>query len=79
MRKKYFKDNSGSTAVFDPIGTDNGKCEFYIIWHGGCFLHKLTMHFRAERTWDDHTGNTDCGYYVNCPMPWGGIKRIYVY
>ena len=79
MKKKYFKDNDGNTVVFDPIGTDNGKCEFYIVWRGGYFLHKLKMYFREERTLDDHMGNTECGYYVNSPMPWGETKRIYVY
>ena len=41
--------------------------------------HVLKMYFRHERTWDDHMGNTPCGYYVNLPLPNGTTKRAYLH
>ncbi len=40
-------------------------------------VHHLKVHYRPERTWNDHMGNTPCGYYVNLPLPFGCGKRRY--
>lgn len=42
-------------------------------------LHYLSVYYRHERTWDDHMGNTPCGYYVNLPLPNGKRVRVYMY
>ena len=56
------------------IGTDAGKA--YILINDT--EHELKMYFRNERTWNDHMGNTPCGYYVNLPFPDGTKKRAYL-
>lgn len=40
--------------------------------------HCLQVYYRHERTWDDHMGNTPCGFYVNVPLPTGETKRVYM-
>ena len=40
----------------------------------------LKMYYRPEKTWDDHMGNTPCGYYVIVPIPTSkGKERKRVY
>ena len=41
--------------------------------------HRLKVKYRPERTWNDHMGNTPCGYYVTLPMPGGSHRRAYLY
>ena len=41
--------------------------------------HHLKTYYRPERTWDDHMGNTPCGYYVNLPISKGRTKRVYIH
>ena len=40
--------------------------------------HTLKVYYRHERTWDDHLGNTPCGYYVIVPLG-TERKRWYFY
>ena len=42
-------------------------------------IHKLSVYYRHERTWDDHMGNTPCGYFCIVPLPTGERKRVYMY
>lgn len=58
---------------------ENGKVTVYVwnMWH--CSEHHLKVYYRHERTWDDHMGNTECGYYVNLPLPFCcGTRRYYL-
>lgn len=42
--------------------------------------HYLKVDYRPERTWDDHMGNTPCGYYVTIPFrQTGERKRVYIF
>ena len=54
---------------------------FVEVWNEwNYFQHKLKAYYRHERTWDDHMGNTPCGYYVNVPIPFSKKKRrMYIY
>lgn len=53
---------------------EDGKVFVYVDYA----LHHLKVYYRPERTWDDHLGNTPCGYYVNAPLPSGKRKRVYL-
>lgn len=55
-----------------------GKTWVYV--HGMYYYkeHYLSVYYRDERTWDDHMGNTPCGYYCLVPMPNGKKKRVYI-
>lgn len=58
---------------------EDGKVTVHVWNTWNYFRHKLKVHFRPERTWDDHMGNTPCGYYVNLPLPFNcGVKRVYI-
>lgn len=60
-------------------GTYKGKASV-MVWNScESYSHNLKMHYRSERTWDDHMGNTSCGYYVNLPLPNGKKCRCYLY
>lgn len=65
--------------TIDFNGYENGYA--YISVYSGFWYskeHKLKMHYRQERTWDDHLGNTESGYYVNIKFPYGyGTHRVY--
>ena len=75
---KRFKIDGASYAV-EMIGYSDSKAEIYL-YRNGHFLsrHELTMYYRQERTWDDHMGNTPCGYYVNVPIR-GSKRRVYLF
>lgn len=47
----------------------------------GCWsrILELSVYYRPERTWDDHMGNTPCGYFCNIPLPTGERKRVYMF
>ena len=45
-------------------GWDRSTAEVLV----GDKIHSLKTHYRHERTWDDHMGNTPCGYYTNVPV-----------
>ena len=55
----------------------NDKTKYMVIINDT--IHELKMYFRHERTWDDHMGNTPCGYYVVLPLPNGSTKRAYLF
>ena len=63
----------------DFNGFENGKA-FVTVWNTWYYKnHTLKMYYRHERTWNDHLGNTESGYYVNINFPYGiGKRRIYV-
>lgn len=58
------------------LGSDEDG--FSHVWYGN-MEHVLKEHYRPERTWDDHMGNTPCGTYVNLPFPGGKRERAYLY
>lgn len=64
----------GHTRI-DFLGNDKEKA--YVSVDGK--EHALKLHYREERTWDDHMGNTPCGYYVVLPLPGGRKERAYLY
>ena len=45
--------------------------------YGYSEVKHLSVYWRSARTWDDHMGNTPCGYYVIVPLPTGERKRVY--
>jgi len=70
---KITKDFNGTKHTIEGIGWNEGKA--YIIVDG--YMDKaLTMYYRHERTWDDHMGNTPCGYYINVRLN-GHQRRVY--
>ena len=79
---KYFKDQYGNSYKIDfySIIDEEGKiwCE---IWANDAWIDNkhLKVYYRPERTWDDHMGNTPCGYYVLLPLLHGNKKRVYVF
>ena len=46
--------------------------------YGWLGYHKTKIYYRHERTWDDHMGNTPCGYYTNVMFK-GKKRRVYIY
>lgn len=73
----YTKSNSGMTHKIDVFSyiDDKGYVEMYV----DNVYHRLKTYFRYERTWDDHMGNTPCGYYCNVPLNKTERKRIYIH
>ena len=67
---KITKDFKGTKHTIEGIGWENGYAEIII---DGYLVKRLKMHFRHEKTWDDHMGNTYCGYYIDVPIK--GVKR----
>ena len=39
---------------------------------------KAKLQYRHERTWDDHMGNTPCGYYFTAIWPDHSKQRVYL-
>lgn len=74
--KHYVKDKNRTTHIIEEYGTENGKATVLIDNWKFC---ELKMYFRHERTWDDHLGNTPCGYYVIVPITRNERKRMYLY
>lgn len=85
MAKQYFKLGEWKYEVDFYSIIENGKIEVSVRkykdgWAIGIWsTHHLKVGYRPERTWDDHMGNTPCGYYVNLPIGNGKHKRVYVY
>lgn len=76
--KRYIHFENGQTHTFELFGFNHSNGTFvYCI--DDKYMHETKGYFRHERTWDDHLGNTPCGYYVLAPLPDGQRKRIYVY
>ena len=71
----YFKDSEGKTHEIDVFTViNNGVVSLYC----DNVLHTLKVYYRHEKTWNDHMGNTPCGYFVNVPVN-GKKKRIYIH
>ena len=70
--KHNIKGESGAMHTVEEYGWDKEKVYICIDgWKFGWYK----MYFRHERTWDDHMGNTPCGYYANIPIE-GKRKRV---
>ena len=61
----YITDRSGTRHRIEENGWDETHAYIYLDSYQPM---KLKMYYRHERTWDDHMGNTPCGYYVNVPI-----------
>lgn len=61
----YITDKSGKRHTIEEYGWDNGKVTLCI---DNYRIVTLKMYYRHEKTWDDHMGNTPCGYYANVPI-----------
>ena len=71
----YTKTKDGRTHKIDVYTVMNdGFVEMYV----DNIHHKLKTYYRNERTWDDHMGNTPCGYYCNVPIG-KEKKRVYIH
>ena len=74
--KKYIADKYGKIHIIDFFEIiENGKTGYYI----DNIYHRTKVYYRSEKTWDDHMGNTACGYYVIATLPTGEKKRVYIY
>lgn len=83
---KYLHDERRTAVAFDCIierdkatANSEGKTWVSVRDDYGYREHYLSVYFRPERTWNDHMGNTECGYFVNLPMPGGKKKRVYMF
>lgn len=73
--KHYVEDKSGTTHTIELYGLTKEKATLCL--DNNRFM-TLKKYFRPERTWDDHMGNTPCGYYVNVPITKTERKRVYL-
>ena len=76
MKKYVVVDGVNYCVDFDCIIDRNKKT---LIWVNGYKSHYLSVYYREERTWNDHMGNTPCGYYVVVPFPNGKKRRVYMF
>lgn len=77
---KRVADKRGNVYTVDFFTViRDGKITLSLETDWSCKIKTLAVHYRHERTWNDHMGNTPCGYYVNLPLPTGERKRMYVY
>lgn len=73
---RYIKDKNGYRNRIEVNSrVEDGKVEVFVNFT----KHHLKAYFRHERTWNDHMGNTPCGYYVIVPLPTGERRRFYIY
>ncbi len=74
--KKMITDKNGKEHKVDFFEViENDMTGYYIDYT----YHRTKVYYRPERTWDDHLGNTPCGYYVIAPLPTGEHKRVYIF
>jgi hypothetical protein len=75
----YITDKNGKTHSIEEYGWDDEKVTVCL---DNYKVLILKMHYRHERTWDDHMGNTPCGYYCIVPIHVGNNKverkRVYL-
>lgn len=66
--KHYLTASNGEKVIVEENGWEDGF--IYLSIYNDWFYRtaKLKMYYRHERTWDDHMGNTPCGYYANVPI-----------
>lgn len=74
---KEFIRIGDNVHTFELYGTSHDGTAYVCI--DNWYFHWLKMYYRPERTWNDHMGNTPCGYYVNAPFPGGKRRRVYLY
>ena len=73
---KYITDGNGNRHKVDFFcGIEDGKT-YVSIDNGNA--RRLKVYYRPERTWNDHMGNTPCGYYCNIPLG-NKTKRVYMF
>lgn len=74
----YVKTKNGKHTVdfFAVIYKDKKGNDVTDVYVDNYHMHTLRVYYRHERTWDDHMGNTPCGYYCNVPIA-GKKHRIY--
>ena len=73
--KHYIKDKQGIEHKIEEYGWDDGKITLCLDnWK----VMTLKMYCRHERTWDDHMGNTPCGYYAIVPVNSKERRRVYL-
>lgn len=78
--KKRVQLKNGAVAYVDFFCIiEDGKTTYYIQTNGSFKTVTSKVYYRPERTWDDHMGNTPCGYYVIAPFPNGERHRVYIY
>jgi len=70
--KHYITDKNGKQHTIEEYGWDKETATICIDNYA---VKTLKMYYRHERTWDDHMGNTPCGYYVIVPIPVGYKER----
>lgn len=76
-RKKYVRDNSGRVNTIEFISIiEDGKTDYLL---NNNIVENRKVYYRPERTWDDHFGNTPCGYYVIVKLPTKERKRVYIF
>ena len=74
--KKYITDKQGKKHVIDFFEIiENGKTGYYI----DNVYHKTKVYYRTEKTWNDHMGNTACGYYVIAQLTNSEKRRVYIF
>lgn len=84
MAYKRVTDKNGNVFTidfFEIIDKDTDTTGYCI--DGECWAYgyrRSKVYYRPERTWDDHCGNTPCGYYVIVKLPTTGErKRVYMF
>ena len=77
--KKYIIAGGKKYEVDFYCVIDDGKIEYSVKSDYGYVTHNTKVYYRPERTWDDHMGNTPCGYYTNVPLGNGKTKRVYIF
>lgn len=76
---QYIQTDNELVTVDFPCYIEGGKTYAFVETKWSFKEHHLKVYYRHERTWDDHMGNTPCGYYCNVPMPDGRKRRVYLY
>lgn len=71
----YITDRNGTRHKIEENGWDKTHAYIYLDNYKPM---RLKMYYRHERTWDDHMGNTPCGYYVNVPVTKNEKHRVYL-
>lgn len=79
--KKIVRLKNGDRAIVDFFCViEDGRITYFVIEPGKCDrVVNSKVYYRPERTWDDHMGNTPCGYYVNVRFSTGERHRVYIH
>ena len=75
MGRHYITDRNGRGHTVEEYGWEKGTV---ILCIDNDRIVNLKMYYRHERTWDDHMGNTPCGYYANVPITRTERRRVYL-